>query len=92
MSPQFCHDDYVISFGWHKTRYLEGDVVIVNHPRYQTIIKRICQSKDGQTYLLSGDGEQSTLTEAMGLISHQQMVGKVRWHIARKSSGTTTKR
>lgn len=42
-----------------------GSIVVVKHPTYGQIIKRVV-AKQGQTFLLAGDGEQSTASVDIG--------------------------
>lgn len=83
MSPNFVHDDYVLSFAWCCTRYRKGDVVLVKHPQYRTIIKRIADvNRSIGEVLLVGDNSASTSSESLGWLKYNNLMGKVIWHIA----------
>lgn len=84
MSPNFMPGDYVISFAWHGTRYQKGDVVVVKHPHYQTLIKRIAEINQilGKV-LLSGDNPASASSESLGWLQQTRLVGKVIFQITR---------
>jgi len=82
MSPAFAHNDYVVSFGCRLTRYCVGDVVVVKHPSLGVIIKRIIETDGQQRVLLAGDNPASTDSLTIGWQPHQQLIGKVYWHIA----------
>ena len=82
MSPAFCHDDYVVSCAWGKTRYRIGDVVIASHPKLGTLIKRIVRVDDRNRVLLTGDNPVSSDSLTLGWQPSSRLIGKVRWHIA----------
>ena len=84
MLPNYCPGDYVLAWR-HARRSLKiGDVVVVKHPRFGTIIKRIQQVVDPTTFTLSGDNaEASTDSSEIGPIPLDQVAGKVMWRIAR---------
>lgn len=81
MSPTFRHDDYVLSFGWRRTRYRTGDVVIASHPTLGILIKRIARIDERNGILLSGDDPASTDSLLLGWQPPSNLLGKVRWHI-----------
>ena len=77
MLPTLKHNDFVVCFGWKGKRYKVGDVVVVTHPEFKTIIKRIAQIHPTQGLLLAGDNAFSTAPERMGWIAPKQIIGKV---------------
>ena len=82
MSPQFVENDYVLAFSRRNLRLKPGQVVVVSHPLYGTIIKRIAQITNDHKLRLRGDNQQqSTSTEALGEIIQEQVIGRVVWHI-----------
>ncbi len=78
MLPNFQSGDYVIALKIFCRKSLKvGDVVIINHPVYNEIIKRIRSIElDGSMQLL-GDGVQTTSSEKIGTIKREWLVGKV---------------
>lgn len=81
MMPTLAPGDYMITT---KARSLRpGFVILVEHPKYGTIVKRIISVEDGQLSL-EGDGADSTSTEAMGLINSTDVLGRVRWAVTPK--------
>lgn len=84
MSPNFLHDDYVLSFHWRFSRYRVGDVVVVRHPSLGTLIKRIARFDERGYLLLSGDNPASTDSETMGWQAPEALLGRVCWRVARK--------
>ena len=85
MSPQFVESDYVLVFSRRNLKLKRGQIVVVNHPFYGTIVKRIARVTRGNTLRLRGDNRQeSTSTEALGEITQDQVIGKVVWHIPGK--------
>ncbi|MDO6546369.1 S24 family peptidase [Pseudoalteromonas carrageenovora] len=81
MTPTFFDLDYVLSMCWPNINYKLGDVVLVEHPRYGRIIKRICHIGLHNTYLLSGDHASSTSTKQLGLIKQVNILGRVVFHV-----------
>lgn len=80
MSPAFNHGDYVFTLRW-RTGLKPGDVVVVDHPRFKTIIKRIAAINPRGELRLYGDNPASTSSEALGWQSADGVIGKVIWHI-----------
>jgi len=73
MTPTLAPDDYIIVT---KARSLRpGFVVLVNHSKYGTIVKRI-RSIGGDKIGLEGDGPESTPTESLGLVSRSDIKGR----------------
>lgn len=75
MAPTLAGNDYVIT-----SRFLslkENRLVVVNHPVYQQLIKRIKSIKKDGTFLLVGDNKESLTTEKMGSFSKKSLCGVV---------------
>lgn len=78
MRPTLVPGDYMIVT---KARALHpGFVVLVNHPEFGSIVKRV-KSITGDTLRLEGDGHVTTSTREMGDVSRSHVVGRVRWKI-----------
>lgn len=76
MSPTLHHGDYVIT----RTYLLAlrvGDVVVVQHPQFDIIIKRIAAILPHGLTLQGDNLEASTSSECMGLVSNTRVLGKV---------------
>ncbi len=84
MLPSYCSGDYVLTSRFNAFTFKVGDVLVVRHARYGNIIKRIERvEEDGSTFLIAGDNTlSSTDSDALGLVSIKQVLGKVIWHIA----------
>ncbi len=80
MSPTLDHQDFILVLRLPWTQFREGQVVLVEHPQYQLIIKRIHTIKNHKI-LLIGDNPCSLSTEAMGWINQHQIIGQLCWHI-----------
>lgn len=80
MSPAFCHNDYVFTLR-RRSGLKTGDVVVINHPRFNTIIKRIAEISPEGALRLEGDNPASTDTESLGWQPPSKVIGKVIWHI-----------
>ena len=77
MVPTLYQGDYVLCLTWPLFRFTESQVVVVNHPRYQTIIKRIKRVRGNRGYWLVGDNPQSTSSQELGLVTHENIAGWV---------------
>ena len=81
MAPTLMPGDYMIVT---KARSLRpGFVILVDHPKYGLIVKRIKSVEDAQLSL-EGDGAESTATEALGLVNLSAVKGRVRWAVTPK--------
>jgi len=76
MFPAFADQDFVLATHYWR-KLLPGDVVVVNHPQYQTIIKRIVKIASDGSLQLQGDNKQSTSSAALGNIAPQWIKAKV---------------
>ena len=84
MAPTLSSGDYIILT---KARaYRPGFVVLVDHPEYGLIVKRV-KSITANTFRLEGDG-QSTSTEDMGDVDKAQIKGRARWAVTPKGLKT----
>jgi nickel-type superoxide dismutase maturation protease len=84
MLPNYCPGDYVLTWRPARRSLKSGDVVVVDHPRFGNIIKRIQQVLDPVTFTISGDNTTaSTDSTDLGPVSIEQVRGKVVWRIAR---------
>lgn len=78
MLPNFQSGDYVIALKIFRYKSLKaGDVVIINHPVYNEIIKRIRSIELDGSILLQGDGFQTTSSEKIGAVKKEWLIGKV---------------
>jgi signal peptidase I len=85
MSPNFNHRDFVLVLRWPWSRFRKGQVVLIKHPRYQLIIKRIHTVRNHRL-LLTGDNSCSTSMEALGWVDENYIIGRVCWRIAVSAS------
>jgi len=84
MQPSFCGSDFVIAYRRLHSVFKQGDVVVVEHPQYGKIIKRIITIENGGTLLLVGDNlAASTDTLTLGSIQPTQVLGRVVGHVSR---------
>lgn len=82
MLPTLRDGDFVVVVAaWIDRRCRVGDVVVVDHPTFGRIVKRVA-ARDGAGRLgLAGDGPDSTSREALGWVSARALLGRVRWHV-----------
>jgi nickel-type superoxide dismutase maturation protease len=89
MTPTLYQGDYVLCLTWPLFRSTDNQVVVVNHPKYQTIIKRIKRVSGNRGYWLVGDNPQSTSSQELGLVTHEDIVGWVLLKIINKHKVST---
>ena len=80
MSPALADEDFVMVSRYPWTRFKEGQMVLVDHPKYKLMVKRICKVIDDKC-LLMGDHFTSLSAEKMGWVEEQRIIGKVIYHI-----------
>lgn len=83
MYPNYCAGDYVLAFRRSKSSFGVGDVVVVRHPNFGHIIKRIVHTKHASMLRIAGDNLRvSTDSDTLGEVSPKRVMGKVLWHIS----------
>lgn len=83
MLPGLRSGDYVF-IRRRPPSLLTGDLVVVQHTQFGTIIKRIKHVCSNNQFTLEGDNPlASTSSAALGLVSKEQVLGKVVWQIKR---------
>ena len=86
MLPTLSHRDFVIAMRWPGMTIKVGDLVVVNHPKYKRIIKRISKMSITGNFMLRGDSPNSTPEEAIGWIKKSWLNAKVVYIIPRNAS------
>jgi len=85
MHPTLRDGDYIVASRIFSKKIMPGDIVIVSHPIYKEIIKRV-ELIDGEDNLwLVGDGTDTLSTAKMGAIPRSAFMGKMIWHIQAKT-------
>ncbi|MEP1449284.1 MAG: S24 family peptidase [Paraglaciecola sp.] len=77
MAPTYTHGDYIVSIRWPHMSVSAGTPVVVSHPKFNHIVKRISHIDKAKRMKLAGDNSLSVDTEKMGWVDKQQLVGKV---------------
>ncbi len=80
MLPCYRHNDYLILSKYLFNNLTVGDDIVCNHPHYNIIFKRIAKITNSNIYL-TGLNAASTSSQDLGTISHNEIIGKVVWHI-----------
>lgn len=75
MLPTLAGNDYVVTSRFLSVK--KNRLVVVNHPCYKQLIKRVHTVHDKGTFLLVGDNPDSLATEKMGFFSKQTLCGVV---------------
>ncbi len=75
MAPTLAPGDYLFVTKARAIR--SGFVVLVDHPKYGVIVKRVTAIAESSVSL-AGDGPDSTSTEALGKIALANVQGRVR--------------
>ncbi|MBX3230501.1 MAG: S24/S26 family peptidase [Labilithrix sp.] len=74
MAPTLVDGDFVVVID-RPCRI--GDVVVVMHPQYGRIVKRVAARDGSGRIALEGDGALSTSREALGWTSPHDVLGRV---------------
>ena len=77
MSPLIQPGDYILSCRWPHRWVRPGQVVVVTHPEFGQIIKRVQDCHAGAGFTLTGDNSASLKTEQMGLITPDMPIALV---------------
>lgn len=84
MLPYYYSGDFVIAYRRFHSVFKQGEVVVVRHPQFGTIIKRIISIENNGTLLLVGDNlAASTDTLTLGSVQRKQVLGRVIGHVSR---------
>ena len=79
MRPTLAPGDYLILTKAHTPR--AGFVVLVDHPKYGAIVKRV-KSVSDDTFILEGDNnDESTSSEDIGDVPLELVRGRARWAV-----------
>lgn len=76
MLPELTNGDFVIVSKLYFTLKV-GDLIVAEHPKYKSIIKRIIKTSASKGVMLAGTGLASVSSDKMGWVSYQQVFGKV---------------
>ena len=87
LSPTLEEGDYVLTCRGYCTPKV-NDLVVVNHPVYQRVIKRVVAISPEKALRLSGDNSRSVSSEQMGWIGERWILGKVLLIFCRKRTHT----
>ncbi len=83
MTPLLGSGDFVIASRFYFTIRV-NDVLVVNHPQYQRIIKRVARICPERGIWLSGDHHESVSSMQMNWVARSYIQGKVIFSIKRK--------
>ena len=81
MAPTLAPGDYILITKARAIR--SGFVVLVDHPKYGVIVKRV-KSVSYDALTLEGDGPESTDTDALGQLAMTNVMGRARLAITPK--------
>lgn len=78
MSPSFNDGDFVLGLKkWLKPA--PGQVLLIDHPRYGRIIKRVIDCNESGLRLAGDNAKEGVSSEEIGLINQDQIIAKVIW-------------
>ena len=90
MAPTLAHGDFVI--GWRPSRRRPvrvGDVVVVQHPYYGRMIKRVSACRGDGTLSLKGDNAATVASIDMGAIRRDQVLSRAQLRISPDGFGVS---
>ena len=82
MVPTLACGDFVISWKVASCRYKVGDIVVVRHPRFGHLVKRIQSVDENSSVRLIGDSPLSTSPDNLGWQDHRSILGRVIWRVS----------
>lgn len=91
--PLYQEGDFVLVFKipfefFKYVNYQVGDIVVINHPYYGTIIKKIKQvSDDNNQFFVIGTQMNSTDSRQFGMVEKKWIMGKVILHFKKPGKG-----
>ncbi|MGH1438615.1 MAG: S24 family peptidase [Cellvibrionaceae bacterium] len=83
MSPFVSSDDYVITSSFFLSLHI-NDIIVVKHPIYNKVIKRIKTIDKNGNLWLTGENSGSLSSKKMGLIDKQWVLCKVIYTIKKR--------
>ena len=75
MEPRLSDGDYVITTG--VKCLTPGCIVVIRHPEYQIMIKRVIEIREQGEFLLAGENNLSITSEQIGWCSREWLLGVV---------------
>jgi nickel-type superoxide dismutase maturation protease len=81
MLPVLKNGDYIVAIHYWKIAFKCNDIVVVQHPTFGEIIKRIAKIDNNGDFWLNGDGSDTLSSLTMGAINKKSILGKMIWHI-----------
>jgi hypothetical protein len=81
MSPTLQNSDYILAFKLPNTCFRTDDIIIVKHPQFSEIIKRVQRVDSKGVLWLVGDGTDTLSTEKIGPIHPSWILAKMFWRI-----------
>lgn len=88
MQPLLHEGDYVLAVPLGFRRLKAGRLVVVRHPRYGVIIKRIDAIEDDGTIWLASDNAAGITAQELGRTKKDQLLGSVLLLFRRNSSNS----
>ena len=79
MVPTLHHGDFVAVAKWRST-IKESELVVVSHPEFGVLVKRVRKQEDGG-YWLQSDNPAGTSSSKIGRVSPENIVGRVLFSI-----------
>lgn len=76
MSPAVLHGAYLLIK--RRKKYIDGDIVYVNHAKFGKIVKRIISGNKLTGFYLAGDNVSSVSMEQLGIVPQSHIIGIVR--------------
>ena len=87
MVPRLQNGDFVFISRWQRSLKV-GDLVVVDHPLYQFIVKRVLEIDDHGLLWVGGENESSLKPQELGWIAPNRLVGKVLFCICANHTST----
>jgi len=82
LEPEYREGDYVMVITFPFFRLKRGDTVVLRHPQYGMLIKKIEQIDSDKIYVI-GLHTDSVDSRRFGPIKHKSVIGKVIWQFSK---------
>ncbi|PIE45315.1 MAG: hypothetical protein CSA45_02950 [Gammaproteobacteria bacterium] len=82
MLPRIAPDSFVVAVKWpHCLPKRPGQVYYIDHPRHGHIVKTLDRI-DAEGCRFRGESPDSVSSQAIGVVQHHQIIGRVIWVIS----------
>lgn len=86
MAPEYLPNDVLICAKWPFIQLRPGHNLVINHPYYHTIVKKVTNVLSSGDVIVSGTSPDSTPSAAIGVVQKHWIEGRVVMHMPYKQN------